>query len=106
MKSHRTMQASLLEKAAPFLEERPSFSPALEGSDALAYGFRVGGCFLTISEMEALIAAKPHFDASEEALLMAGRKRHRSWPGSATDIEDQVETLLENASRHTRQGES
>ena len=34
-------------------------------------GFRVGGCFLTLAEMERLLATRPHFDTREAALLLA-----------------------------------
>jgi hypothetical protein len=31
----------------------------------------VGGCFLTLAEMDRLIATQPRFDAREAALLLA-----------------------------------
>jgi hypothetical protein len=65
------MQASRLEEVALFLEEHPGFSPELRGEDAVAWAFRIGGCFLTFAEMETLIAVQPHFDAREARLLMA-----------------------------------
>ncbi len=52
MKWHTQMHASLLRKIALFLEEHPGFWPELVGEDALVCGFHVGGCSLTIGEME------------------------------------------------------
>ncbi len=71
MKRQGPMQASRLEEVALFLQEHPGFSPELRGEDAVAWAFRIGGCFLTLAEMQRLIAAQPHFDAREAALLMA-----------------------------------
>ena len=71
MKRQATIQADHLEKFACFLEEHPGFSPELKGEDALACGFRIGECFLTIEEMDRLIAARPFLDAGAAALLLA-----------------------------------
>jgi hypothetical protein len=71
MKRQGAKQASQVEGLALFLEEHPSFSPELRGEDAVVWGFRVGQCFLTPSEMERLIAIQPHFDAREAMLLLA-----------------------------------
>lgn len=60
-----------MEEVVLFLEEHPGFSPELRGEDAVVWAFRIGGCFLTFAEMEKLIAAHPHFDTSEAALLLA-----------------------------------
>jgi len=58
MKWHTKMHASLLRKIAFFLEEHPGFWPELVGEDAMVCGFHVGGCSLTIDEMEKLVAAQ------------------------------------------------
>jgi hypothetical protein len=71
MQRQGTMQAHQIEKFARFLEEHPGFSPLLMGEDALVCGFQVGGSFLRIEEMEALIATQPQFDAQEAAVLLA-----------------------------------
>ncbi len=63
--------ASHLAEIVHFIEEHPGFSPELRGEDAVVWAFRIGGCFLTLAEMERLIATQPHFDAREAALLMA-----------------------------------
>jgi hypothetical protein len=71
MKGRGTKQASHTEELALFLEGHPSFSPELRGEDAVVWGFRVGACFLTLGEMERLIATQPHFDARETTVLLA-----------------------------------
>lgn len=71
MKRQGAMQAEQLERFARFLEEHPAFSPLLIGNDALVYGFQVGVSCLEIAEMETMIAAQPHFDAQQAALLLA-----------------------------------
>jgi hypothetical protein len=71
MKRRGTEPASRLEEFALFLEDHPGFSPGLRGEDAVVCGFRVGGCFLTLAEMDRLIATQPRFDAREAALLLA-----------------------------------
>jgi len=71
MKTQATMQADQLREFACFLDEHPGFSPALKGEDALVCGFHIGECFLTIAEMNRLIATQPHFDADAAALLLA-----------------------------------
>ncbi len=63
MKCQKAMQASQLEEVALFLEEHPGFSPELHGENAIVWGFRIGGCLLTLAEMARLVAAGPHFDA-------------------------------------------
>jgi len=55
MKWHAIMQARHLERFARFLEEHPGFWPELVGENALVCGFHVGGCFLTIRDMERLV---------------------------------------------------
>lgn len=71
MKKQGTIPAHRLEAFVRFLEGHPSFSPLLMGEDALVCGFRVGGSFLRIGEMERLIATQPRFDAQEAAMLLA-----------------------------------
>jgi hypothetical protein len=56
MKTPKVMQAGQIEKFAGFLEEHPGFSPELTGEDAYVYGFHVGKCFLSVEDMERLIA--------------------------------------------------
>lgn len=63
MKRQGAVQASQMEEVARFLDEHPGFSPALRGEEAVVWGFRVGGCFLTLAEMVRLIATQPHFGA-------------------------------------------
>jgi hypothetical protein len=58
------MSASQIRRFALFLEEHPGFWPELVGEDALVCGFHVGGCYLTIDEMEKLIAAQPVLEAN------------------------------------------
>jgi len=71
MKASANMQADQMERFAKFLEEHPGFTPLLQGEEAVIFGFQTGDCFLTLSEMDRLIAAEPHFDAQQSALLMA-----------------------------------
>jgi hypothetical protein len=71
MKTQAMMHADQLEKFAHFLDEHPGFSPELTGENALVCGFHIGGCFLTIEDMDRLIASHPHFDATAKALLLA-----------------------------------
>ena len=63
MKRLRTMRASQLKRFALFLEEHPGFWPELVGEDAMICGFHVSGCFLTIDDMERLVAAQPCLEA-------------------------------------------
>ncbi len=93
MKRYEAMQASQLEAAALFLEQHPGFSPDLLGPDAVVRGFRVGGCFLTISQMDRLIAAKPHFDIGSAALRIARTEFRRSWATPLTDLHEDPEVL-------------
>jgi hypothetical protein len=58
MKWHTKIHAGLLRKLALFLEEHPGFWPELVGEDALVCGFHVGGCSLTIDEMEKLVTTE------------------------------------------------
>ena len=58
MKWQEIMRASQIGRFALFLEEHPRFWPELVGEHALVCGFHVGGCFLTIDEMEKLVAAQ------------------------------------------------
>ena len=71
MKIQAPQQADQLQRLACFLEEHPGFSPALSGEDALVCGFRIGECFLTIAEMNKLIATQPEFNADAASLLLA-----------------------------------
>jgi hypothetical protein len=64
MKRQRIMRASQIGRFALFLMEHPGFWPELAGEDALVCGFHVGGCFITIDEMEKLIAAQPVGEAN------------------------------------------
>ena len=70
MKTQATMQIGQLEKFARFLETHPGFYPELREETAAVCGFRVGGCLLTIADMERLIDSQPRFDSRETALLL------------------------------------
>jgi len=56
VKKHEAAQGYPLEPFAQFLEEYPSLSPGVSGDDTAVDGFQVGGCFLTITDMEWLFA--------------------------------------------------
>ncbi len=68
-----TMPAGQLEKFAGFLEVHPGFYPELEEENGVISGFRVGGCFLSIGEMNEFISAQPHFVPHEAALLLTAQ---------------------------------
>lgn len=70
MKKQALMQTQQLEPFAQFLEEHPGFSPLLIGRDALVCGFQAGGSFLSIEDMERLMAARPQFGTPEVELLL------------------------------------
>lgn len=70
MKTPSAIPPGQLQKIARFLEEHPGFWPELTGEDALLCGFHVGGCFLTIGDMDRLISSRPCFDTRETALLL------------------------------------
>ena len=59
MKRLTAMRADQLEAFAGFLEGHPAFSPVLYGEDGLVCGFFVGKCFLTLHDLERLLAASP-----------------------------------------------
>jgi len=59
MKTQATMHADQLEKFARFLEMHPGFYPELKKENAMVCGFHVGGCFLTIAEMDRFISSQP-----------------------------------------------
>jgi hypothetical protein len=61
MKTQGTMQGNQLEEFARFLEMHPGFYPELEEENAMVCGFYVGGCFLTIAEMDRLVSSRPDF---------------------------------------------
>jgi hypothetical protein len=69
MKILATMQADRLEQFARFLETHPGFYLELDGEDALVCGFHVGGCFLTITEMDRFVSSQPHLAPHEAALF-------------------------------------
>lgn len=58
MKTPRTIPAGQIGRFARFLEEHPGFSPELKGEDAYVSGFYVGRCFLSVEDMEKLIATR------------------------------------------------
>ncbi len=60
MKTQATMHPRQLEMFARFLEDHPGFWPELAGVNAMVCGFHVGGCFLTIDEMDKLVASRLH----------------------------------------------
>jgi hypothetical protein len=100
MKRYEAMQTSQLETAALFLEEHPGFSPELLGPDALVRGFRMGGCFLSIAEMEKLIAAKPHFEIGA-ALPITRTESWRSSGNPLSDLHHDPQALPKEACRET-----
>jgi len=102
MKRQETTQPSQLELSALFLDEHPGFSPELIGPDAVVRGFRVGGCFLTLAEMERLVTAKPHFDKSAVTLLMARQEFRRRWGGPLSELHNNTEALTQKACGETR----
>ena len=63
MKWQKIMRTSQIRRFAPFLEEHPGFWPELVGEDAFVCGFHVGGCFLSLQDMEKLIAAQSCVEA-------------------------------------------
>jgi hypothetical protein len=63
------VQRDQLKKFADFLEVHPAFSPVLYGEDGLVCGFFVGKCFLTLHDMDRLLAASP--DTRPTTLLSA-----------------------------------
>ena len=63
MKWQEIMRPSQIRRFALFLDEHPGFWPELVGEHALVCGFHVGGCFLTIDEMERLIGTQPQLEA-------------------------------------------
>jgi len=69
-----TMSACQLEKFARFLEEHPGFYPELEEGNAVVSGFRVGGCFLSVSEMDKFVSTQPRFVAHQAALLLTAER--------------------------------
>lgn len=71
MKTVEIMRADQLQRFAQFLEDHPGFSPLLQGDDAVIFGFQTGDCFLTLSEMDRLVGAEPHFDSEQAAVLLA-----------------------------------
>ena len=64
------MSAGQLEKFARFLKMHPGFYPELIEENTEIFGFRVGGCFLSVCEMNEFIATQPQFTAHEAALLL------------------------------------
>lgn len=59
--THSTISAGQLEKFARFLETHPGFYPELKEENAMLCGFRIGGCFLSVAEMEEFISTRPRF---------------------------------------------
>ncbi len=70
MKRSEFMQPHQLEMFVPFVEEHPGFSPLLIGEDAQVCGFQIGGSYVSITEMERMIGARPRFDPQQAALLL------------------------------------
>jgi len=68
-----TMSAGQLEKFARFLEMHPSFYPELNEENGVISGFRVGGCLLSVGEMDEFISIQPHFAPREAALLLTAQ---------------------------------
>jgi hypothetical protein len=57
MKTARTNDAQKLRELAQFLDEHPGFSP-LFSDEAILCGFRVGGCDVSLPEMDLLIGSR------------------------------------------------
>jgi hypothetical protein len=72
MKTQATMHGEQLEKFARFLDVHPGFYPELEEESAMVTGFHVGGCFLTIADMDRFISSQPHLALRETALFGPG----------------------------------
>jgi len=72
------MSTGQLEKFARFLEMHPSFCPELKENGAIC-GFRVGGCFLSIREMNEFISTQPHSAPHEAALLATAQPTRTNW---------------------------
>ena len=64
------MTASQLEK---LLARHPRVYPELEAQNGMISGFRLGGCFLSVAEMDELISTQPHFVPHEAALLLTAQ---------------------------------
>jgi hypothetical protein len=74
MKTQATIQTHQLEKFARFLEIHPGFHPELAEETAMVCGFHVGGCFLTIADMDMIISSQPRQSPRVSALLLT------TWP--------------------------
>lgn len=59
MRTQAPAQSTHTERLVQFLEEHPGLSPLLRGEDAVVYGFAIGEWFLSLEDMELLIA-NPH----------------------------------------------
>ena len=70
-----TMPAGQLEKLARFLEVHPGFYPELEEENGVIFGFRLGGCFLSVAEMDEFISTQPHFVPHQAALLLTAQPK-------------------------------
>ena len=68
-----TMPAGQLEKLARFLEVHPRFYPELEEENGIISGFSLGGCFLSVAEMNEFISTQPHFVPHEVPLLVTAQ---------------------------------
>ena len=75
MKTAEIMRADQLQRFAQFLDEHPGFAPLLQGEEAVVFGFQTGDCFLMLTEMDRLVAAEPHFDSEQAAVLLAPMAR-------------------------------
>jgi hypothetical protein len=71
------MSTVQLERFARFLETHPGFYPELQANGVVS-GFRVGGCFLSIDEMDKFISIQPRFAAHEAALLLVVPHQHQA----------------------------
>ena len=71
MQRYEFIQPHQLEPVARFLEEHPGFSPILIGEDALVRGFQIGGTYITIQELERIIANRRPVEVQRAAALLA-----------------------------------
>jgi len=74
------MSPSQLEKFARFLQMHPGFYLELKEENGVVSGFRVGGCFLSVGEMNEFISAQPHFTPQEAARLLTGQSTRTGLP--------------------------
>lgn len=73
MRTPEPIHGGQIEELVVFLEEHPRFSPQLMGENAYFCGFQMGRCFLSVEDMERLIAAR--VDVRPSALLQSAQPK-------------------------------